>query len=140
MSQKLGVFLTSVLSFGIVCLSGCGQQAFLHDVLLGNPALSSGDIVIVSGGTVGRTVTPFPLHQISAFHYDGQFKSIVRAAKSTSLFMGITLTPDLAQLIYTVDTIDRVEGMKLTDTNTTGNYILDPNLGGRNPANSCKSQ
>ena len=117
-SLALGVFTA--------LLNGCGQKKFLSDVLEGTTAVTSGDILVLSGGTVARTATPFPLHQIANFYSDGTFKSILRAVSSTEFMMGMAFSasnPDT--LLYSVDTTDRVERLSLQAPGNVGNHIVD---------------
>ncbi len=122
--------LNPLLALAVLALSSCGQNKFLSDVLKSTDGVTSGDILILSGGTVARTVTPFPLHQISDFYSDGTFKSVIRSVSSTELMMGMAFgtTPD--DLFYTVDTTDRVEKLKLSAPSNISNQIIDVNLSG----------
>lgn len=117
----------------LLTLTGCGQKAFLPDIealVANNTSITSGDILIVSGGTTARTATPFPLHMITAFGSNGAFKKVVRTASSTEFYMGAALSFDLTRLLYTVDTTDRVESVSLNDVTNYGNHIIDGNLTG----------
>jgi hypothetical protein len=111
-------------------LSGCGQSKFLSEVLKSTAGITSGDILIVSGGTSLRTVAPYPLHQIADFYSDGTFKSLIRVASSTELMMGMALASDPTELLYTIDTTDRVEKLSLASPTLIQNHIIDANLNG----------
>ncbi|MBS1963469.1 MAG: hypothetical protein JST04_14735 [Bdellovibrionales bacterium] len=115
----------------VTLLPACGQKKFLSDVLRSTVGATSGDVLVLSGGTVARTATPFPLHQIADFYSDGTFKSVLRSVSSTEFMMGMSFdfsNPD--RLLYTVDTTDRVERLSLSSPTIYGNRIIDANLSG----------
>lgn len=114
----------------IAALAGCGQKKFLTEVLNSTTGITSGDILVLSGGTVSRSTSPFPLHQISDFYSDGTFKSVVRSVSSTELMMGMALGANPNELLYTVDTTDRVEKLQIGLPTAVGNHIIDANLSG----------
>lgn len=117
--------LSTLLVLGSV-LSGCGAKEFLIDAL-NEATLQSGDILVVSGGTVASTVTPFPLHQIAAYTSDGRFKRIVyKESVTTSQLMGLTIDFGGSQLLFTVDTTDRVNRISFSNPN----QLLSPLLNG----------
>lgn len=127
---KLRHFFVSFLFAGLA-LTGCGQKKFLSDVLRSTVGATSGDVLVLSGGSVARTASPYPLHQIADFYSDGTFKSVLRSVSSTEYMMGMALdfaNPD--RLLYTVDTTDRVEWMDLAAPTLYGNRIIDANLSG----------
>ena len=89
----------------------------------------SGDIIVVSGGTVASTVTPFPLHKIALFSSAGVFKKFLYEAKSGEILYGGVLDYVTHDLLFTVDTVDRVDSVDLT-TFARESAILDANLTG----------
>jgi hypothetical protein len=44
--------------------------------------------------------------------------------------MAAAMSPDLSNILYAVDTTDRVERVKVSDTTNYGNYLIDAQLGG----------
>ncbi len=110
--------------------SGCGQKQFLADVFALDLLLKSGDVLVLSGGTVARTSTPYPLHQISAFSSDGTFKSVLREASSTQFLMGMAFNSDPSELLFTVDTTDRVDKLNIYSPSVPSYHLIDVNLSG----------
>ena len=58
--------ISLVLLLPIAGMLACGDEVFLEDAL--NPAstslMTSGDLIVVSGGSVANTATPYPAHQV----------------------------------------------------------------------------
>ncbi len=106
-------------------LAGCGEAQFLSDVLRSTSGANSGDILIVSGGTVARTVAPYPLHRVSVFYSDGTYKAPLRIAGTIELFMGMALASNGLEVLLTVDSTDRVERVNLDAPSIYGNHIID---------------
>jgi hypothetical protein len=91
----------------------------------------SGDIIIVSGGTVARTAAPFPLHRVALFNSRGVFKKFLYEAASTEFLYGGTLDSITGDFLFVVDTIDRVDRIDM-DAFNRYSVILDGNLTGAN--------
>lgn len=125
--MKIQHLFKTLIFFCLATLTqSCGQKEFLDD-LLKPSRIVAGDILIVSGGTVLSSATPFPLHQVSAYHYDGTFKKVL-AAKSNpnEMFMGATFDLTGRYLRFTIDNVDRVSTIDLQNTSSIiGNHILD---------------
>jgi hypothetical protein len=122
-SSTLRLIALLVLHLG---LSSCGQNMFFADAI--NPLLElrSGDILVVAGGTVAQTATPFPLHQIVAFTSDGLFKKVIhRRTTPTEMLMGATMHNDGNRLLFTVDTSDFVAQLDITQPTLVSNHLLD---------------
>lgn len=117
------LFILQMGSLGL--LSSCGQKQFLADLTATATTIKSGDILVLSGGIVARTVTPFPLHQIAAFNSDGTYKSVLRAASATELFMGMSFGTNPQDLLFTVDTTDRVDKLNIYSPSVVSNHIID---------------
>ncbi len=129
-NKKLTVLVVG-LYFSFAALVSCGDKTFLEDaVSVAKVYIESGDILILSGGSVARTATPFPLHQIHAYASDGRYKGLINSANSTSFLMGMAFDLTGLNLIFTVDGSDRVDQVNIYDQNSPTNYILDSNLTG----------
>lgn len=117
------LLLTHVFVF-----SGCGTKVNLDDALkpgqTSTARVQSGDILVLSGGIVASTATPFPLHQIVAYDSLGNFKSVIYRPTSGSFIYGMALSLDSKSLFISVDTVDRIERLYL-DSFLNVPYILD---------------
>jgi hypothetical protein len=124
----------SCLLIATTMLLSCGDDEFLNTTLSDQDAtnieVESGDILILSGGTVARAVTPFPLHEINVFSSAGEFKGLLFRARSTEFLMGMSLNNTASGINFTIDTVDRVANLLFTDNTLVGNHILDGNLTG----------
>jgi hypothetical protein len=90
----------------------------------------SGDIIVISGGTVASTATPFPLHKIALFSDQGEFKKFLYEAPNASTFLyGGSIDTQTQDVLFAIDTVDRVDKIDLESFQVT-NAILDANLTG----------
>ncbi len=104
----------------------CGDKAFLEDAITAQRIfIESGDIIVLSGGTVARTATPFPLHQIHIYASDGSYKGMIHNANSSSFLMGMDFSSDLSKLLFTVDGTDRIDSIDLSEQSTPANHLID---------------
>jgi hypothetical protein len=114
-------------------LISCGKKANLQAVTEDNgstSAIESGDIVIISGGTVASTSTPFPLHKVSLFSSAGEFKRFIYESVSATEFLSTgDIDPVTGDFIFAVENIDRTHKVNL-DNFTEDTDILDGNLSG----------
>jgi hypothetical protein len=124
----------SLLGLIMAVASSCGGNN-LFEAVFQNPQEAneaiSGDIIVVSGGTATRLVTPFPLHRAALFSSTGQFKRFLYEASTTEFLYGGTLDSITGDFLYVVDTVDRVDRV---DLNSFSHYsvLLDGNLTGAN--------
>lgn len=122
--------VVTVLPF-ILTLS-CSDDVILEESLNVPTSgyVSSGDIFIVSGGTVAQTATPYPLHQVTQWSKNGAYIRTLHATTNlTTFYWGIDLNPEGTALYFTQENVDRIEKIDLTTlVNTT--EILDANLSG----------
>lgn len=127
-ARALGLWVgVSLLFLGA---SGCGLKSFLNQKQLDGP-LVSGDIVVVAGGNVATTTSPFPLHQLVAFSNDGKLKGVLYKEQTlTGMLMGVTLSSDLSHLLFTIDTVDRIGKIALASPKTSLAPIIDSNVTG----------
>lgn len=118
----------------IVCLLSCGDKEFLEDALNDRSGsgidIVSGDLIIVAGGNVLRTATPFPLHEIHVYSKDGLYKGLLHRASDTEMIMGIDLNFTDTGIVFTTDTIDRVSSILFAEQSFVTDYILDAGLTG----------
>jgi hypothetical protein len=114
----------------IIFLSGCNSASHFEAVYQSPNEAISGDIIIVSGGAVASTVSPFPLHKISLFSDQGEFKKFLyQAANVTEFLYGGDIDTITKDFIFTVETVDRVDRVDLNSFNIFSE-ILDGNLNG----------
>ena len=122
--------VVTVLPF-LLTLS-CSDDVILEEALNVPTSgyVSSGDIFIVSGGTVAQTATPYPLHQVTQWSKSGAYIRTLHATTNlTTFYRGIDLNPEGTALYFTQENVDRIEKIDLTTlVNTT--EILDANLSG----------
>lgn len=114
----------------LICAASCGGKS--HFEAVGNSSadeIVSGDIIIVSGGIVLSTVTPFPLHKISLFSASGEFKKFLYEAKGLELLYGGVIDPVTNNFHFGIDNIDRVDKVDL-HSGEVRSSILDANLSG----------
>jgi hypothetical protein len=90
---------------------------------------TSGDIIVVSGGTVASTATPFPLHKIALFSSEGVFKRFLYEARTGEFLYGGAIDSITNDLLFTVDTVDRVDKIDLSSFQRSS-ALLDTNLTG----------
>ncbi|MCC7404773.1 MAG: hypothetical protein IT288_10280 [Bdellovibrionales bacterium] len=114
----------------------CSDDVFLDEVLTlpstgTSGYVASGDIFIVSGGTVSSAATPYPLHKITQWSKSGTYIRTIATstAPTTTFFYGLDLDPTGANLFFTVENVDRVETVDLSTLVTT-THLLDANLTG----------
>lgn len=120
------IILNTFSILSLVFLSACGDKVFLEDAVSAQRILlESGDIIVLSGGTVARTATPFPLHQIHAYSSEGQYKGRLISADSASFLMGMDFNFDLSKLIFTVDGSDRIESLDLANQGSPNIHLID---------------
>jgi hypothetical protein len=122
-----------MLTLAVLCFS-CGDGVFLDEALELPPAVTgyfeSGDIIIVSGGSVARTATPYPLHTITQWSSGGEFKRTLSTSPSTaSYYYGVDFAPDGTNLFFTIENVDRVDKVNTSDLVVT-THVLDVNLSG----------
>ena len=124
------IFLSFLLLFQVSCGGNNHFEAIFQNPQEASQAIS-GDIIVISGGTATRLVTPFPLHRAALFSSTGQFKRFLYEASATEFLYGGTLDPVTGDLLVAIDTIDRVDRIDLNSF-TRYSGILDANLGGAN--------
>lgn len=114
----------------------CSDNVILEEALrVDDPVtstgnVSSGDIFIVSGGTVGQTTSPYPLHMITQWSSSGAYiRTIAQSPITTTFYYGADIDPTGTYLYYGVETVDRVDRVDLS-TLTTTTAVLDANLTG----------
>lgn len=89
-----------------------------------------GDLIIISGGTVAATATPFPLHKIALFTKTGEFKRFLYETPSATEFLyGAAIDPITQDLVFTTENVDRLQRIDLA-TNTLLPDVNDANLNG----------
>ncbi len=124
--KRILIILNVIGMISLGVLFGCGDKAFLEDAITAQRIfIESGDIIILSGGSVARTATPFPLHQIHVFSSNGAYKGILHNANSSSFLMGMDFSFDLTKLLFTVDGTDRVDSIDLEEQTTPSNHLID---------------
>jgi hypothetical protein len=89
----------------------------------------SGDIIVVSGGTVLTTVTPFPLHKVALFSEHGVFKRFLYEATGIEFLYGGTLDSITGDFLLSVDSVDRIDKVDLNSFIRTS-ALIDTNLNG----------
>ncbi len=91
----------------------------------------AGDIILVAGGSVVRSTSPFPPHTIASFNpTTGALKEVLYTADSTELLWGAQITPDNQSLVFTVDgSIDHIASLDPI-TLSKGVYLLDATMSG----------
>ena len=122
--------VTTIIASSLVM--GCGQSDFLPDAVTATASSSgmSGNIIIVSGGTVARTATPFPRHEIIEFSPNGSYKSTLYSALSTEFLMGAAYRSSDDSLLVAVDTTDRVDRIPFSNRIPVLNLLDVVNLTG----------
>jgi len=121
---RLLILLSCLLAFS------CNDQANLLIAASGTSGIDSGDIIIVSGGTVNRTTTPFPLHRIALFSRTGNFKRFLYESPSATEFLwGGDIDPVTGDLVFGLENIDRTQKIDLSSEQVLTD-ILDSNLSG----------
>jgi hypothetical protein len=121
------VFVYAIL---FILASGCNDQANLLVAAGGTSRVDSGDIIVVSGGSVNRTVSPFPIHSIAQFSRIGEFKRFLYESPTlTEYLWGADLDPITGDLVYGLENIDRLQRIDLESRQVLPD-ILDPNLSG----------
>jgi hypothetical protein len=114
----------------LLLASACNSKNHFEAIYDESPdTTSSGDIIVVSGGTVATTVTPFPLHKIALFNSKGKFKKFLYEGKSSEMLYGGVIDQVTNDFFFTVDNVDRVDSIDLNSF-TKQSAILDPNLTG----------
>ena len=110
------VSLISLL-FLLSCNSENHFEAVTQEPAVSTPApvadVISGDIIVVSGGTVAATVTPFPLHKVALFSSSGDFKRFLYEGKAGELLWGGAIDSITGDFLFTLDNIDRVDRVDL---------------------------
>ena len=118
-----------ILSLSFLTFS-CNDQANLLVAASGTSGVDSGDIIVVSGGTVNRSTTPFPLHRIALFSRTGNFKRFLyEAPNATEFLWGAGIDPVTNELIFGSDNIDRTQKIDLASQQLLPD-VQDANLSG----------
>jgi hypothetical protein len=121
--------------FIAVLFISCGDTAFLEEAVRRTvePTVPdqnrSGNIVIISGGTAARGVSPFPLHHIVLYTSEGNYIDTIYSAKNADRIWGGDISPFEKSFAFVVEGIDRVESVDI-NTSTVTNLIIDPQLSG----------
>lgn len=110
-------------------LSSCGDQEHFEGIFTESAALSQGDIIVISGGTVASNTTPFPLHKASLFNSSGVFKRFLYEAPTSSFLYGGSIDQITGDFLVGVENIDRVDKIDPVTYEQTS-FIIDPNLSG----------
>lgn len=118
-----------MLYFMLILLSACNGQNHFEAVYESPDTASRGDIIVVSGGTVASSATPFPLHKIALFSPSGVFKRFLYEGKTGELLYGGVLDSITNDFLFAVDTVDRVDRIDLNSF-ARDSALLDPNLNG----------
>lgn len=132
--------LFSFLLAGTLSVTSCGDDVILDEALRSTTEpvtepeaetyFQSGDIIIVSGGTVARTASPYPLHTITQWSSTGAFiRTLASAVGTTTYFYAADLDANSTSLYYTIDTVDRIEKINISTLVAT-THILDAALTG----------
>jgi len=94
----------------LLLLSSCGERILptLGDGAEEDTGLptyfETGDIILVAGGDVNRSTSPYPSHKISSFDPStGSLKEELYSADSTELLWGAHITSDQRALAFTID-------------------------------------
>lgn len=123
----------NILALVFLLGEGCGNSVHLEDAIANDPRTtsltSSGDIIVLSGGTVASNVAPFPLHQISVFDPTGSLKSVAYRAASGSFLMGMAFDLAKSKILVGLDNVDRIDQIHLA-TGASSYYLIDANLTG----------
>ena len=132
--RTLFVVAPYVLALLVISVSiSCTDNVILQESLSVAPTsgyVSSGDIFIVSGGSVATTTSPFPLHTITQWSDSGAFvRTIAASPIATTLYFGVDLDVAGTKLYHSVEAVDRVETVDLTTLVTT-THVLDAGLSG----------
>lgn len=124
--------ILAALTLLLVLSASCGEQAFLEDAVNASKIfIESSDIIIVSGGTVAQTSSPYPLHQIHVYANSGVYKGMLyKESSETSFLMGAAINSSRTGLLYTIENIDRVDEINFSTQDTPKKHILDANLSG----------
>lgn len=119
-----------ILPLLLLLISACNSKNHF-EAIYESPSgtANSGDIIVVSGGTVAATVTPFPLHKISLFSPTGEFKKFLYEGKAGELLYGGVIDSLTNDFFFTVDSVDRVDRIDLNSF-ARESAILDTNLTG----------
>jgi len=134
----LKILVFSISKWVTLCLCcitffSCGTKVNLDEAVKPGTTttsrVQSGDILVLSGGTVASTATPFPLHQIVAYDSTGNFKSIIYQPTMGSFIYGMAFSLDHKSLFISVDTVDRIERL-FFESLLNVPYIVDTNLSG----------
>ncbi len=132
MVKRIAWFVLTLLMLG-----SCGEEAIIEvssegdDPVVEEPTyFSSGEILIVSGGTVDSTATPYPLHNITHWSPTGEYIATVATTVSAgSRFYAAAIDIPSSSLYYTIDNVDRLERIDM-DTGITTTHIIDASLTG----------
>lgn len=120
------VFFVLICSLG---LTACNSENNFEAIFENPESVVSGDIVVVSGGTVASTATPFPLHKVSVFNSRGVFKKFLYEAKNAEFLYGGALDQATNDFLIGVENMDRVDQIDLRSLQKS-TAILDSNLSG----------
>lgn len=111
-------------------LFSCGKKSHFEAIKDGNASkVNSGDIIIVSAGSVVSTVAPFPLHKIALFSPEGEFKFYLYEGRAGEFLYGAALDPVTKDLLFSIENVDRVDKVDLESLIVTSS-IIDVNLSG----------
>lgn len=111
-------------------VSSCNDQANLLVASSGTSGVDSGDIIVVSGGSVNRNTSPFPLHRVAQFSRTGEFKRFLYEAPTLTEFLwGGDIDPVTGDFVFGHENIDRIQIIDLESRQVLPD-ILDPNLSG----------
>lgn len=102
-----------LLIITLLILVSCNSENNFEAIYQAPDQAVSGDIIVVSGGTVASTATPFPLHKVALFNSEGVFKRFLYEGKTGELLYGGTIDAITNDFLFTVDTVDRVDKIDL---------------------------
>ncbi len=132
---KSSRFFVLLVLLPVAGMLACGDEVFLENALNPSSALgiSSGDLIVVSGGNVANTATPYPSHQVFLFSSSGEFKTTLYSSSSPSVTFvwGADFNVSGSKLYLAVENPDHIETIDLTTAGfPSSTHVNDANLTG----------
>jgi hypothetical protein len=121
--------MKTLLIISLLILASCNSENHFEAIFESPDKAISGDIIVVSGGTVATTATPFPLHKVALFNSEGVFKRFLYEATTNERLYGGTIDSTTNDFLFGIDTVDRVDKIDLNSFDRSS-AILDPTLTG----------
>jgi hypothetical protein len=118
-----------LIIIALTIFTSCNSDSHFEAIYQSPDAAVSGDIIVVSGGTVASTTTPFPLHKVALFNSEGVFKRFLYEGRSGELLYGGAIDSVTNDFIFVVDTVDRVDKIDLNSFQRIS-MLIDANLNG----------